>query len=267
MSRRYSNRLVLLFVAIFLQLAANAALGRWVSVSSESPVSPKISSSGNISTFLKVNVDLAGFYLSETNSEGSNFQLPQIESGHPIMKQGNPDLPKLTFSIQLPSSGNTEASIVSTKFIDFPNIYILPSKGNISRNTERTMPAKGEVYQINSFYPGKLIRADRPYIIRSTRAGAFQVYPFQYNPVTHVLRFYYHIEYRINTTNESGDNPLKQEDMIISQVDGFEHPLLNNQAAETKSKPLPSENGSMLIICPKEFTNAIMPLVEWRRMT
>ena len=56
------------------------------------------------------------------------------ENTYPSLVLGSPDLPRLTCAIQLPNSGVSSYSIVSSSFKEYFNVELIPSKGNLKRN-------------------------------------------------------------------------------------------------------------------------------------
>ncbi len=251
----------------FLLPALLAAGQEWVGVSSQSPAEPHTTTSGNISTSTEISVEIPGFYTHEVLLEGKTFKLPQISGGHPLFIKGSPDLQKLTYTLQLPAYGNMLVTVASSQYIDYPDIDILPSAGDLKRDLSVQSISKNDSYSKDEFYPGHLFELQQPFLVRNSRAQSLQVFPFQYNPVTRILRVYYQITFNILNSGQDGDNPLKENDFRIKSIEGIKVTSINHQASALKSGVLPSERGSMLIICPANFKNAIEPLTEWRIQT
>jgi hypothetical protein len=137
-------------------------------------------------------------------------QIIVAQNGSSMMQKGAPDLPKFTESLIIPDIDNMKVEVVDSKFIDVPNISIAPSKGNFSRTIlPKNVPYEyGISYEEDAFFPGELAKLDSPYIIRDYRGQALQVYPFQYNPVSKVLRIFTEIKVRVFSDGEIGQNTL-----------------------------------------------------------
>lgn len=251
----------------FLLSAAIASGQQWVGVFSQSPSEPHITTSGNTSTSTEISVEIPGFYVQEAAFEGKNYKLPRISGGHPMLVEGNPDLQKLSYTLQLPAKGNQKVSIVSSQFTDYTDIDVIPSAGNVLRDVSIQSLKKNESYSTDAFFPGNLFELDQPFLVRNARAQSLQVYPFQYNPVTRVLRVYHTITFNLVNTGQDGDNSLNDKDYSIKPIEGIKINSINQKASAFKSGELPSERGSMLIICPANFKLAIEPLAEWRKQT
>lgn len=248
----------------FTLTALIASGQQWVGVSSKTPAVPQVKTSGSITASTDISVEIPGFYLQEFLFESKKSNIPQISGGHPLLIAGSPDLQKLSYSLQIPAAGSLEASVTSSQYIDYTDIDIIPSSGNISRDGSIQAITKSGTYTADEFFPDKLFELQQPYLVRSSRAQTLQVYPFQYNPVTRVLRFYFAITFTIVNTGLTGENPLNDNDYRIKPIEGVEVKSINSRVSMLKSGQLPSERGSMLIICPESFKKAIEPLAVWK---
>jgi hypothetical protein len=240
---------------------------QWIGVSSQSPLPTKIVSSGSTNTSAEITVETPGFYLDEIIYNGKKSLVARLHDGNPILIEGNPDLQKLNFTLELPSQGNMEVLVSSSKYSEYTNIEIAPSAGDAPRDGSTTIIKEGESYSKDEFYPSQFIDSQDPFIVRNARSQSFQVYPLQYNPVTKVLRFYYQLTFSIKNMGGEGTNPLQFMDFGIQGIEGIGAANLNKETSAFKSGILPAERGSMLILCPAEYMAAISPLVEWRIQT
>ncbi len=133
-----------------------------------------------------------------------------------MMKADAPDLPKLATALIIPDQALMEFEILNSTFLDYPEVVIAPSKGNLSRQVNpSTVPFKyGRAYETDAFYPNQLAQFDSPYILRDVRGQNLQLFPFQYNPVTKVLRVYNEIKIRVFTTSNGGENKFTRTKTI-----------------------------------------------------
>ena len=266
LTRIYSRKLLLLFFC--LVLSATTVVGqRWVGLFSELPNSCVYTSAGSTDQIAEISIKLPGFFIREIVTEGKTYQYPEIPDGHPILDAGSPDLQSFNFTLKLPANGDMEVIVVSSEFKEFSNIDIPPSAGNINNDGKAIHTVKGGVYQVDAFYPGQLLDSHQPFTLRNTRNQVFEVYPFQYNPTTHVLRFYFNLSLKIVNKGGVGVNPLSIADLKIMPIEGLSVATLNNQTNALRTCSHESDRGSMLVICPKEYTSAIAPLVSWRKQT
>ena len=117
----------------------------------------------------------------------------------PILDKGAPALPKSSVAIMIDGQARTEIEILNSSYIDYSDIEVAPSKGNLYRNIDPTEVefTKGPQYDMDEFYPSELAKLNDPYIQRGVRGQAVWAYPMQYNAVTKTLRVYSSITLRV----------------------------------------------------------------------
>ncbi|MDW8303188.1 MAG: C25 family peptidase propeptide domain-containing protein, partial [Bacteroidia bacterium] len=202
-----------------------------------------------------------------------NAVIIQAEQATPILKQAAPDLPKYTTSIIIPDQAEMQIEVIHSQYTDYLNIDVAPSKGNFTRDiSPESVPyIYGEAYSKNAFYPGKLADLRSPHIVRDYRGQTVVLYPFQYNPVTRVLRVYTQMTVKISTKSLiGGENPLvnKRNHPLDRNFElTYQRHFLNYNALSTgKTTYTPvNDYGKMLIICHDAFASAVQPLVQWKK--
>ncbi len=185
-----------------------------------------------------------------------------------LLEAGSPDLPKLTTSVAIGATDRMVVRVVSSSFTDYPDMTIAPSKGNLFRNIDpQTVPYTwGAAYQTNRFFPGELVSLREPHIIRDLRGQTVVVYPFQYNPVTKVLRVYNEITVTVEKADNNGANTLtarNPQQTITSEFEQIYKRHFINYASLSDYTPL-SEEGNMLVISYGDFMPAMEEFVEWK---
>jgi hypothetical protein len=133
-----------------------------------------------------------------------NMQIIQVEQGTPVLKAGAPDLPRLAFSLIIPTDKASKLTVVESEYTDIPNVRVAPSKGKLYRNQQ---PADvpyvfGDVYQKNAFYPAQVAVGNPPFVVRDFRGQTIHVNPVQYNPVTRTLRVYHRFRLRLDYSGQ-----------------------------------------------------------------
>lgn len=197
----------------------------------------------------------------------------QAENSTPILKQGTPDLPKYTASVIIPDQADMQIEILNAQYTDYNSIDVAPSKGNFTRdiNPSSVPYWYSEVYNKNAFYPQKLTDLRTPHIIREYRGQTVVFYPFQYNPVTRVLRVYTQMTVKISVKSMfGGENPLltKHNHPLDRNFElTYQRHFLNyNVISSGKTTYTPvNDYGKMLIICHDAFAAAVQPLVTWKK--
>jgi PKD repeat protein len=215
-----------------------------------------------------VNFSIDGFYMVQTQTHKGTSHIPQLQGASRLLQESHPDLIKLTASVIIPDNAAVSVNVNESEYIEFTNIEIAPSKGNLYRNQNPDdIPfVYGESYQKNEFYPGKLADFDNPYIIRDIRGLAVHAYPLQYNPVTKVLRVYHTIVLEVAETEGEIINPLIQTKSINSTVTEFANVYESHFINYKSNLKQGAEEigGGILVISYGEYMDAMTPYVEWK---
>ena len=211
-----------------------------------------------------------GYSLKEVQTVKGTSYIISTEEGTPILDAGYPDIPKLTASVIIPDAGQMEVSVLDSDYIEYRNIEIAPSKGNILRSTDpETIDYQyNGQYQVDDFFPGKLADLRDPYIVRDFRGQTIIAYPFQYNPVQKVLRVYHSITVKLENMDGFGINEkltVRSESGIKKEFSGIYKEHFENYNNVDRYDAL-SDQGNMLIVCYDSFMDEMEPFVEWKRM-
>lgn len=203
-----------------------------------------------------------------SNASGSHVILDKEAT--PLLAKGSPDLKKYAFTVMLPDHGNPELTIEAGAYSEFTNIDILPSKGSLKRNVNPVdVPLTySEAYNQDAFFPGTLGTINDPFIFRHTRGASVHVYPYQYNPITKVLRVYHSMKVTVRTDETKfGQNELSTT-IIDGPAEGIYNQMYVNytemNSFTQRYTPI-DEKGKMLIICPPSYATALDPLVAWKK--
>lgn len=241
---------------------------QWMSITSDQPAPAKVELIEDGMSNSSFSVKLEGFMMNPViTPRGEAFTI-SVDECSPMLEKGMPDLPKITASLAIPADANMEISIVSSKFREFTNVEIAPSKGNLYRDIDpESIPyVYGPAYQVNAFYPRMQASLREPYIIRDYRGQTAVITPFTYNPVTKVLRVYYDITVNVKQDGRSAINVLPENSTgkALSQdfKNIYERHFLNTPSHD-RYTPL-EEHGNMLIICYGTFMTAMQPFIDWK---
>ncbi|NQV02426.1 MAG: PKD domain-containing protein, partial [Bacteroidia bacterium] len=254
-------------IILVLAISIAGMSANWVEINSGNPVPAKTTLVKSTIDHSTVTFTLGGFYLNQVETSRGVAFIPSVEEGTPIMDAGAPDLPKLTTSLIIPDLAGMSARVVASGFTDFPNMEIAPSKGNLLRTVDpATVPyTYGAAYLADRFYPANLVSTRDPFIVRDLRGQTIIVYPFQYNPVTRILRVYHEVTVELVKVNESGANQFFRKDSEIRIEEEWAHiysKQFQNFDAITYT-PL-EEYGNLLIISHGPFMDAIQPYADWK---
>ena len=192
-----------------------------------------------------------------------------FESAYDVvsMEAGAPAIPFFTESVILPEKGAVSLEITYTDYAEIEDVHIAPSKGSLKRNVNPAMIdyTFGAAYETNAFFPGELATLSAPFIIRNTRGTTIKVNPYQYNPVTHVLRIYHNIKVSVKTNEAAvGVNEIHarpENSGTFQEI--YQQFYLNTDMAMGRYTPQ-DEEGDMLVISPNSYMDEIQPLVDWK---
>ncbi|MBI1837397.1 MAG: T9SS type A sorting domain-containing protein [Flavobacteriia bacterium] len=199
----------------------------------------------------------------------NNEQYISYSKNHKITTKtlGSPELPMFSESVVVPNKGAVTINVEHDGYVEYSNVNIAPSKGSLKRNVNpNDVPFTfGAAYNQNEFYPGVLAYNNEPFNIRSTRGTSITIYPYQYNPVTKILRIYQNIRVSVTTNpaisglNEIEGNSVNNDE--FNQV--YENTYINHTDLQQRYTQV-NEIGEMLIICPESLVTQIQPLADWK---
>lgn len=215
-----------------------------------------------------VKLTLNGFYLNEVSTSKGTAYVLSSPGSSPMLKEGAPDLPLFSASVVIPDQGQMTMQVINSHFVEYPNVELAPSKGNVKRDVDIVdVPYRyGKEYQVDAFYPSAISGSRTPHIFRDYRGQTILFQPFQYNPITKVLRVY--TEMTVKLTHDAtriGSNELVRAHPL-TQLDANFASLYKGHFGNFPSVqyvPL-TETGKMLVICPSGWQSIIQPLVDWK---
>lgn len=258
--------LLIMTFATFTTLQAQT----WTSIRSATPTPAVVSLiSSDISTSV-LQLKLDGYAIQNIQTSNGIASLVSVKGTTPIMLKGAPDLTKITASVIIPDNMEMQVDVLSSSYVDFTNISVAPSKGNLFRNIDpSSVPyTYGSEYTSNAFYPGKLTELRNPYILRDYRGQTAVFYPFQYNPVSKVLRVYTDITIKISAKNSTSINalfrtkPFNTVDVDYKEV--YKTQFLN--FGNSRYTPV-TEEGNMLILSYGPYMAAMQSFVNWKNIS
>ncbi len=258
----------IVFVCILLLSASLLNAQQWVGATSLQNKAAKLSLLAASQQSSTIQLKVEGFMESEVQTPRGTAQIISLDEATPILFAGAPDLPKVTTSLIIPDDAKMEVQVEQSEYTDFTNIEIAPSKGNFTRdiNPANVPYTYGEAYNEDQFYPGNIAELKDPYILRDYRGQTVVLYPYQYNPVTKVLRVYTNIVVRVVKNGSSSINVFNRTKEISSLNQEFAK-IYNKQFLNfsklAKYEPI-TETGNMLIICYDSYMSAMEPFVIWK---
>ena len=259
---------LILVIFLFNVIGINAQ--EWIGVNGSSPMKIQECLVSSSEEEIIVDVKVNGFFKEEVMTSRGNQMIISGENMASMLVAGAPDLPLYPISMIVGDRSEMSASVIDSKYVDFENIEVAPSKGNFSRdiNPDDVPYVYDGVYQQNTFYPAQQVRLEKPYIIRDLRGQNLLVYPYAYNPVTKILRVYTELRISVKKVGDNGVNQkvsYRKNNVITSEFDAsYKRRFINY---ENKSRGFMVDEGEMLIICADKYMQAVQPLVDWKNIS
>jgi hypothetical protein len=262
---------LILFILVVMMILPVFSQSQWQKITKKEPVefSPQLISSVDGESVVEFRLE--GFYFNDVNAPVANSKTISVPRTAPISEKGAPDLVQLTAPLIIPDLSNMEIEVLETEYYDIQGVEIAPSKGDFSRQIDpSTVPYEyGPAYEQDAWYPGKLAELAPPHIFRDFRGTVTMVYPFQYNPVTKVLRVYNKIVVKVKESKTTGtiENPFYRTKALTSVVEDFHYLYQDRYLNYTPDKyTAPIERGRILVICHDAFIPDMTPYVRWKNI-
>ena len=257
---------------ILVALSAMTFAQQWNNLGQSSPTGPEVKLVSSSEQQVVVDFSLGGFYLTKVNTPNGIQQIVSVPEMATMLEAGAPDLPQFPVPAIIGDRAEMAVSIVKSKYTDYQNVEIAPSKGNFSRQIDpETVPyTYGAMYNQNAFYPATQAVLEAPYIIRDFRGQNIMVRPFAYNPVTKTLRVYSEMTIAMNKVSDNGVNQKsarKATCKVSPEMNAnYSRRFINYKESLTRYN-FDEDRGEMIIICPDQYMEAMQPFVDWKNQS
>jgi len=249
-------------------LISPGVMAQWVNINSTVPVEPRLVHTNVTGGANRISLSIPGFRLHPVATPGGKSFTVSVLGMSPLLQAGMPDLPKYAVPLIIDDAGDSRVRVVSSAYVDYPDIVIAPSKGNLYRNQSPADVAWqfGTAYDSDEFWPASLTTLRDPYIFRDFRGQTLLLNPFAYNPVTRTLRVFTELTVEIHQDDNSpGKNELMRTGLPESLNANFASIYRNHFVNFPSVNYIPlSEGDKMLIICPSNWIPLLSPFVDWK---
>ena len=120
--------------------------------------------------------------------------------------QGKPDLPTNSCFVAIPHGSTISHNIISSQIQIINNVDLMAASP-IYADTDDTMATYEKdtsIYNVNAFYPENPVIVSEIMDLRGVQAVIVSVTPYQYNPVTKVLKVFHDIDISLSYENCDG---------------------------------------------------------------
>ena len=243
---------------------------QWVAIKSNTPSTIQTTLVSSSENQITVNLQVPGFYTFEVTTPHGEANIISVPRTVSTAAAGEPNLPMIAVPVIIGDRALMHIEVAESEFTDYENIEVAPSKGDFPRsiNPEDVPYTYGECYSQDAFFPAQIATLDEPYIHRDVRGQNMMIVPFQYNPVTKVLRVYNRLTLSMVKDGDDNRNIIENRMRSFSLDPEFKAMYENRYInyAESMSRYTPIEEaGELLIICHDAFMTAMQPFVAWKK--
>jgi len=215
---------------------------------------------------IMIRFDFSDPILHEVQTEDGSAILPRVLGDTPLLRAGAPDVSKVDATLMIDAAVGTSLEIIETEFVEFDDVEVVPSKGNLYRNVDpATVPhTEGAAYGQDAFYPETPAALQTPFVQRGVRGQSVWAFPFQYNPVSKVLRAHTSITVRIVETDTAPVNPSVTTARVSAEfADQLERRFLNAGSVEDRYDYI-EEHGKVVVVTDAMYDDVLAPLIQWK---
>ena len=243
---------------------------QWVAIKSNTPSTIQTTLVSSSENQITVNMQVPGFYTYEVTTPRGEANIISVPRTVSTAAAGEPNLPMIAVPVIIGDRALMHIEVAESEFTDYENIEVAPSKGDFPRSIdpEEVPYTYGECYSQDAFFPAQIAILDEPYIHRDVRGQNMMIVPFQYNPVTKVLRVYNRLTLSMVKDGDDNRNIIENRMRSFSLDPEFKAMYENRYInyAESMSRYTPIEEaGELLIICHDAFMTAMQPFVAWKK--
>jgi len=263
----------LVLTAVLMLFAFMGIAQEWHGITKDSAASPVATLVSSTENEVVVNFELGGFYTTNVKTPNGTQVVVSVDKMAVELEAGAPQLPYEVVPVMIGDLAEMNVNVISSKYVDFENVEVAPSKGNFSRqiNPDDVPYTYGAMYQQNAFYPASQATLDTPYIVRDFRGQNILVRPFAYNPVTKTLRVYTNMTIAMTKVSDNGQNQkaARKSNTVKTSPEfkaSYSRRFINFDDA-AKAYPFLEDEGEMLVICADNLTEYMEEFVEWKNMS
>lgn len=212
---------------------------------------------------------VGSFLMSDVVVDGRTYSRFLLGDESSTLEKGLPELPTVARSIAIPGDAGMEVRVLSSHYVEFHDVDVLPSRGSIPRNVDPATVGYefAAFYESDGWYPEKLAAAGTPYIMRDVRGTVVVLNPFRYSPSTRTLCVYDDIVVEVVRVGPGSVNLLDGPVLAAPQAEFdriYERHFLNYRKAVRPRYAPVGEVGDMLIIAYDAFMPAMESFVDWK---
>lgn len=216
------------------------------------------------------NIDVSYFFpgakASDKKENNEVYSFLHIEGLGQTGQIGAPSLPMRNDLYVLTRDQQPQIEIISAEYTEidgFPIYPVLDYPIDTEGMGDPEFKKDNAVYGKNAFFPSYQAKVVQNQVMRDTRVVRVQICPVQYNPVSHKLRVYSKIEYRLHKTGQRIVTDLNQNTVKV-----LKNVAINGDAIIPQNNKLrkgaDSNAKDYLILTHSMFDEAAKKLASWK---
>lgn len=225
---------------------------------------------------LVLHIQIPGMWSQSLTTQAGNFSLFSIVQGGAGTAVGEPNLPVITKTVQIPFGAEVSVSLESFQVVEktLAELGIAdriaptqPPRPKIQGAWEQAeFVIDQEAYQKDLFLPDERVRLGQIGVVRGHRFATVLIYPVSYNPRAGKVRIYSDMIIRVSLT---GADMVETKNQLYRYASPAfeklaEELFLNYPKYEPIVKDAPPLPLVYLIITHQNFYASLAPLVEWK---
>lgn len=258
-------------LAVFMLLGLTLSAQEWVEVSGNTRNGFSTSLVEATDDVVTINVSLDGFTKTMVGTDRGEAWVISAPKMVSMLEEGAPDLPMSAIPVIIGDDAKMNVEVVSSRFVDFENVLVAPSKGNLKRtvNPDDVPFSFGKLYSTDEFYPTQTA-LDLPYVQRDFRGQNILVRPFTYNAKTQTLRVYFDMQIVMSKVGTDNRNVIVRNSNNITTsrefMQTYERRYINF-GQRSASYTFLVDEGKMLVVCYPSFAEDMQPFVDWKKIS
>ncbi len=208
-------------------------------------------------------------------TDKGSFTLLQLEGCAYTMQTGYPKLPVRRELIEIPLGAEVHIQINDASYTDISltdmgiESPLIPAQPPVVKDGRPVPPlvVNPQAYQSNTFAPVSLTGFEDLGMMRGIRLGRIDIYPVQYNPVTHTLRIYDYLEIAVSFLHSDLESTFRFKVRNDNPYfHGINRMILNYKEIKKGAKDTISRYPiKYVIVSPPMFQSALQALVSWKK--
>jgi len=201
----------ILIVAITGFIVTSAISQEWITFDGVTTTATEPGIEVQESNISRVEFEVAvyGMSVEVVEHEGSTYQRLNIPEYLWSEQVGAPEVPVIRALVAIPECADIILEVTTTDSTMRDNFKVYPVPELVDDESsdgflKERFTLNTDLYAANAFYPGKKAEVLTTGYIRDQRIAQVAVYPVQFNPVSDLIRAYFHFQVQLSFTSPSG---------------------------------------------------------------